>query len=56
MYIQSVIDLRETKHSSVIEDQEAKQTQRALGFVSKVMHVWVFWTFKHLFEQSCIVI
>lgn len=41
MYTQSVVDLRETKHSSVREDQQAKQTQRGRGFVSKVMHVCV---------------
>ncbi|KAL3130661.1 hypothetical protein ABBQ38_008051 [Trebouxia sp. C0009 RCD-2024] len=34
--IRSVIDLRETKHSSVLESQEAKQTQRVLGFLSKL--------------------
>lgn len=30
------MDLRETKHSSVKEDQDAKSRQRVLGFVSKV--------------------
>lgn len=39
MCVQSVIDLRETKHSSVLETQEAKQMQRVLGFLSKVMDV-----------------
>ena len=39
VHVQSVIDLRETKHSSVLENQEAKQTQRLLGFLSKVLDV-----------------
>lgn len=30
------MDLRETKHSSAKEDQDAKSRQRVLGFVSKV--------------------
>lgn len=35
--MQSIVDLRETKHSSVRDDQDAKGRQRILGFISKVL-------------------
>lgn len=35
---QSIVDLRETKHSSIKDDQEAKGRQRIFGFISKVLN------------------
>jgi len=36
--VQSIVDLRETKHSSIRDDQDAKGRQRILGFISKVLN------------------
>ena len=36
--LQSIVDLRETKHSSIRDDQDAKGRQRILGFISKVLN------------------
>ncbi len=35
---QSIVDLRETKHSSIKDDQDAKGRQRVFGFISKVLN------------------
>ncbi len=37
-FLQSIVDLRETKHSSIRDDQDAKGRQRILGFISKVLN------------------
>lgn len=41
--IKSVVDLRETKHSSVRETQDAKSRQRVFGFISKVSQTAQTW-------------
>lgn len=41
--IKSIVDLRETKHSSIRDDQDAKGRQRILGFISKVSRTALTW-------------
>ncbi|DBB07498.1 TPA: hypothetical protein ACH3X3_008962 [Trebouxia sp. C0006] len=41
--IKSIVDLRETKHSSIKDDQDAKGRQRVFGFISKVSRTALTW-------------